>query len=290
MKDNTKKISVIMPVYNTKEEYLREAIESILNQTYTDFELIIINDGSTNNSEDVIKSYTDERIRYIKQDNQGAAGSRNNGIKAAIGEYIAIMDSDDISYPNRLEEEVKFLDGHPDYAIVGSSAEIFPRTKMWINVEEPRILDFIRECNFVHSTVMYRRKLFIENGYTYDLMMPPTEDYDLWSKIILKEKAYNIQKPLVRYRLEGQGISSTNKNKGELNTIKVQKRLLDFITKDKKLQTDIIDLIYRKNKIKKRFYEQIFSIKNFRKFDKKYKVITVLGVEIQILIKRYKYD
>ena len=290
MKDNTKKISVIMPVYNTKEESLREAIESILNQTYTDFELIIINDGSTNNSEDVIKSYTDERIRYIKQDNQGAAGSRNNGIKAAIGEYIAIMDSDDISYPNRLEEEVKFLDGHPDYAIVGSSAEIFPRTKMWINVEEPRILDFIRECNFVHSTVMYRRKLFIENGYTYDLMMPPTEDYDLWSKIILKEKAYNIQKPLVRYRLEGQGISSTNKSKGELNTIKVQKRLLDFITKDKKLQTDIIDLIYRKNKIKKRFYEQIFSIKNFRKFDKKYKVITVLGVEIQILIKRYKYD
>lgn len=285
------KISVIMPVYNTKEESLREAIESILNQTYTDFELILINDGSTRQEcEDVIKSYTDERIRYIKQENQGAAGSRNNGIKQAVGEYIAIMDSDDIAYPNRFEEEVKFLDEHQDYAIVGSWAEIFPKKRLLKVVEEPRILDFIRECNFVHSTVMYRRKLFAENGYTYDLKKPPTEDYDLWCRIITKEKAYNIQKPLIKYRLEGQGISSTNKKTGEINTMRAQKRLLDFLTADEKLQQEIVDTIYKNKKVEKSFREQIFSIKNLKKFDRKYKVITIFGIQIQILAKRYKYD
>ena len=288
---NNPKISVIMPVYNTKEESLREAIESILNQTYTDFELILINDGSTKQEcEDVIKSYTDERIKYIKQENQGAAGSRNNGIKQAVGEYIAIMDSDDIAFPNRFEEEVKFLDEHQDYAIVGSWAEFSPKKRLWKTVEEPRILDFIRECNFVHSTVMYRRKLFVENGYTYDLNMPPTEDYDLWCRIITNEKAYNIQKPLIKYRQEGQGISSTNKKNGEINTIRVQKRLLDFLTKDERLQSDIVDAIYKHKKIEKLFYEQIFSIKTLKKFNRKYKVITILGIQIPILVKRYKYD
>lgn len=280
-----------MPVYNTKEQPLREAIESVLNQTFSDFELIIINDGSTKQEcEEVVKSYKDERIRYIKQENQGAAGSRNNAIKAAVGEYIAIMDSDDIAYPNRFEEEVKFLDEHKDYAIVGSWAEVFPRKRLWKTVEEPRILDFIRECNFVHSTVMYRRKLFVESGYTYDLKMPPTEDYDLWCKIITKEKAYNIQKPLIKYRLEGQGISSTNKKTGELNTMRVQKRLLDFLTADERLQTDIVDTIYKSKKIDKTFSEQIFSVKNLKKFDRKYKVITILGIQIRILVKKYEYN
>ncbi len=284
------KVSVIMAVYNTKESYLREAIESILNQTFKDFEFIIINDGSTNNCEDVIKSYKDERIKYIKQENQGAAASRNNGIKEATGEYIAIMDSDDIAYPNRFEEEVKFLDEHKDYAMVGSNAESFPRYRLWKNVEEPRILDCIRECNFVHSTVMYRRELFLKNNYIYDIKMPPSEDYDLWSKVIIKEKVYNIQKPLVKYRLEGQGICSNNKEKGEVNSIRIQKRLLDFLTKDEKLQSKIIDLIFKKKNLEKNFCEQIFSMKNFRKFDKKYKIISLLWFEIQLFIKRYKYD
>ena len=285
------KISVIMPVYNTKIESLKEAIDSILNQTYTDFELILINDGSTKEDcDEVIKSYSDERIKYIKQENQGAAGSRNTGIKAAVGEYIAIMDSDDIAYPNRFEEEVKFLDEHQDYAIVGSWAEFFPKKRVLKTVEEPKILDFIKECNFVHSTVMYRRKLFLDNGYTYDLNLPPTEDYDLWCRLITKEKAYNIQKPLIKYRLEGQGISSINKKTGEINTIRVQKRLLDFLTKDEKMQSDIVDAIFKRKKVEKSFCEQIFSIKTLKKFDRKYKVITILGIQIQILAKRYKYD
>ena len=111
-----------MPVYNTKEEYLREAIESILNQTFTDFEFIIVNDGSTNNAEDVILSYKDERIVYIKQENQGVSIASNNGWNKAKGEYIARMDSDDVSFPDRLEKQIQFLEDNPEYSLVGGWA------------------------------------------------------------------------------------------------------------------------------------------------------------------------
>lgn len=285
----TPKVSVIMAVYNTTEDCLRAAIESILNQTYKNFELITIDDGSTTNVKDVITSYVDERIKYIRQENQGAAGSRNNAIKVAKGEYIAIMDSDDISLPERLEKEVEFLDTHSEYSVVGSWAEVFPAKKMVKVVEEPKILDLIKECPFIHSTTMYKRKLFFENNYEYDLNMPPTEDYHFWSKVIRTEKTYNFQFPLVKYRIEGQGISSTKKEIGEINTIKIQKELLSYLTTDKQLQNKITDLIYKNTSITSNIIEKLFSVKNFRKLDKKYKIITILGFKISILVKRYKY-
>lgn len=105
---DNKLISVVMTVYNTKEEYLREAIESILNQTYKNFEFIIIDDGSDDYCEQVVMSYQDVRIRYYKQDNKGISAARNYGTKLANGEYIAVMDSDDISLPERFEKELFF--------------------------------------------------------------------------------------------------------------------------------------------------------------------------------------
>lgn len=282
-------VSVIMAVYNTKEEWLREAIESILQQTYKNFELIMIDDGSTNNVSKVIKSYTDERIRYIYQENQGAAGSRNNGIKQARGKYIAIMDSDDVSLPTRLEKEVLFLEKNNDYSIVGSNAAIINQGKNIIVTKEPKIVDCIKECPFVHSTVMYKRQRFLDLNYTYDLNMPPTEDYHLWSRVLKTEKAHNIQECLVCYRSEGQGISSTKKEIGERNTINIQKELLNSLTSDAIMQNNIIDAMYKNNKIEKSFKEKLFSLKNFKKFNRKYKILTVLGFEIIIGTKRY-YD
>ena len=117
--NNSKKISVLMPVYNTKEEFLRTAIESILNQTYSNFEFIIINDGSTNNAEDVILSYKDERIVYLKQENKGIVSALNNGWDKASGEYIARMDSDDISLSERFEKQIEFLENNSEYSLVG---------------------------------------------------------------------------------------------------------------------------------------------------------------------------
>ena len=280
------KVSVIMAVYNTKEEWLREAIESILNQTFKNFELIIIDDGSTNNAKDVVASYSDERIRYIYQENQGAAGSRNNGIKQARGEYIAIMDSDDISVPKRLEKEVIFLENNTDYSIVGSNAEIINKNRFIIVDREPKLLDCVKKCPFIHSTVMYKRKLFLDLSYTYDLNMPPAEDYHLWSRVLKTEKAHNIQECLVYYRSEGQGISSTKKEIGDKNTIKIQNAILDDLTSDLKLKKDVIKAIYKREKIEKTLSEKLFSIKNVQKFNKKYKILTILGIEVVICIKR----
>lgn len=114
-----------MPAYNA-EKYLREAIDSILAQTFTDFELIIINDGSTDFTKDIILSYTDQRIRYIENEqNSGICVTLNKGLDAARGRYIARMDSDDISLPRRLEVQVQYMDSHPEIGVAGTDIEIF---------------------------------------------------------------------------------------------------------------------------------------------------------------------
>ena len=118
------KVAVLMSVYNG-EKYLREAINSILSQTFNDFEFLIINDGSTDGTADILKSYTDSRIKIINNEkNIGLTKSLNKGLKIAKGEYIARQDADDISMPERLKEEVAFLEIHKDYAVVGTFVKI----------------------------------------------------------------------------------------------------------------------------------------------------------------------
>src|SRR4051812_15533497 len=117
------KISVLLPVYNA-EPYLKEAIDSVLQQTFADFELIIINDGSKDRSADIIKSYTDKRILFIDQENIGLSATLNKGIALARGEYIARQDNDDISRPERFRKQVTYLDAHPRTMLLGTAAEI----------------------------------------------------------------------------------------------------------------------------------------------------------------------
>ena len=119
------KVTVAIPVYND-EKYLREAIDSILNQTYKDFILLIINDGSTDNSEDIIASYTDKRIKLINHScNMGRPAARNTALDAADTEYLAWMDADDISLPDRLQKQIAFLDSHPKISVCGSRVRYF---------------------------------------------------------------------------------------------------------------------------------------------------------------------
>ena len=136
------RVSVLMPVYNVKEEYLRESIESILNQTFTDFEFIILDDCSSNNVEEIVKSYGDDRIRFYRNsENLGIAKSRNKLMDLARGEYSALMDNDDISHPERLKKQVDFLDNNPDISILSTAYETFPEKHIIVHPKSVRYLD-----------------------------------------------------------------------------------------------------------------------------------------------------
>lgn len=162
------KVTVLMPVYNG-EEYLREAIESILFQSFGNFEFLIIDDGSTDDSINIIASYTDPRIRVITNgENIGIARALNKGIELARGKYIARMDSDDISLPKRFEKQVDFLDKNPEIGIVGSWIKTFGGRKTIIlahpcNPEMVRIF-FLFDSPLAHPTVMMRREFLKKNN------------------------------------------------------------------------------------------------------------------------------
>ena len=202
----TPKVSVLMPVFNTQESHLREAIESILSQTYTDIEFIILNDASTDaNVERIVKSYDDSRIIYsINEKNLGISASRNKLIDMANGEYLAIVDHDDISHPERFAEEVAYLEKHPETGLVSSIMESVgnKEPKLW-NVPEQSLdikKQLLVECCFYHPACMIRKSVLIENNVRYEPLFSPSEDHALFCRLIHKTEFYNIQKVLLYYR------------------------------------------------------------------------------------------
>jgi glycosyltransferase involved in cell wall biosynthesis len=199
-------VSVLLPVYNGAE-YLVEAINSILAQTFQDFELIVINDGSTDASSEIVRSFHDKRIAFYQQQNQGLAATLNRGIEISRGKYIARQDQDDISMPERLAEQVKFLELHPDCGMVGTWAEI------WVGEEKTKRThqhpcdnlalqyELLFNNPFVHSSVMLRRSALDRvGGYSTDRNRQPPEDYELWSRIARCYEVRNISKTLLVYR------------------------------------------------------------------------------------------
>ncbi len=225
--NNPIKVSVMMPVYN-RERYVGEAIESILSQTFTNFELIIVDDGSTDNSLNIINSFSDKRIRVYQNDqNSGIGYTRNRLLELSKGQYLAVLDSDDVAFPNRLEEQVSFLDANEDYGLVGSWAELIdensrPLKKYYRYKENEEIYSILFFHNFfAHSSVMMRSKIipFLKYNSEYT----PAEDYELFIRIAEKSKVCNLQKPLVKYRIHDMNISDENKNKEILNR---QRRIL----------------------------------------------------------------
>lgn len=200
------KISVLLPVYNGAA-YLSEAIKSILAQTYKNFELIIINDGSTDESETVIRQFNDTRILYYTQRNQGLAATLNRAITIANGKYLARQDQDDISLPQRFEKQIAFLEEHPDYGIVGTWAEIRGNDQDMLRAHkhptESLILKFELLFNnpFVHSSMMIRKSVFEKVAlYSTDKSRQPPEDYELWSRVARKFEVANIPEILHIYR------------------------------------------------------------------------------------------
>lgn len=230
MKSASPKITVLMPVYNG-EKYLREAIDSILNQTFKDFEFLIINDGSTDNSVKIIGSYKNPRIRLIHNEkNLGLIFSLNRGLNLACGEYIARMDCDDISLPERLLVQVNFMEKNPQVSVCGSWTKIIGRDKEFINkyplTDEELRARLLFNTPLAHPTIIIRKEIIKNYGLKYDENYKHAEDYQLWARIIKYTKISNIPKVLLLYRMHQASVSADYSAAQKENSNKVRLDLL----------------------------------------------------------------
>ncbi len=199
-------VSVILPVWNCPA-YVGAAIESILSQTLGDFEFIIIDDGSTDETPEVLKRYNDPRIRHVRHENRGLAGTLNVGIALALGKYVARQDQDDISQPERLEKQFAYMEKHPECALLGTWAQIMEGNRLVDRFHrhptDPATIQYALLLNnpFVHSSVIFRtevaRKL---GGYTTDPSRQPPEDYEFWSRMARVASIANLPEVLLHYR------------------------------------------------------------------------------------------
>jgi glycosyltransferase involved in cell wall biosynthesis len=206
-------ISVIIPVFNAAT-FLHESIESILNQTFSDFELIILNDKSTDESLEIIKKIQskDNRIIIIdKEQNVGPAYLRNEGINAAKGKFIALMDADDIAIPTRFEKQIAVLKNNPEIGVCGTGFTFFGSKKnktIKHSIHHDAIkVSFLHSCNIGNPTVMFKKEVLGDLKFDNDFV--PAEDYDLWSRLLAKTNFYNIPESLLNYRQHDNNISKT---------------------------------------------------------------------------------
>jgi glycosyltransferase involved in cell wall biosynthesis len=206
-------ISVIMPVYNA-EKYLREAIDSILTQTFGNFEFIIIDDSSSDESIQIIESYNDSRIIFLENEvNQGISVSLNRGIKIARGKYIARMDSDDIAMPQRLEVQYSFLQKNSDICILGSWVEAFDEYQnksIWKYplTSSQILIEMLFRSPVAHPSVMFRKSIVQDFEIFYNPIYSKSEDYDLWTRLVKMHKFANLDESLLKYRIHSQQTGS----------------------------------------------------------------------------------
>ena len=202
--NNIPDISVVMSVYNA-EEYLKESIDSILGQTYKNFEFIIINDGSTDRSAKIINSFTDKRIIVINQENSGLPAALNKGITIALGRYIARMDADDIANLTRFEKQFLFLEHNPEVVVVGTWADIISKEGEYLYTENKptdskSLKDSLPTSPFFHGSVMIRTSSLMEvEGYKS--VFKNRQDVVLWIDLSEKGKFTNIEEALYKFRL-----------------------------------------------------------------------------------------
>ncbi len=204
-------VSIVMSLYNS-ERYLREAVDSVLSQTLTEFEFIIIDDGSKDSSSDVVKSYSDSRIRLIQQKNTGLPAALNAGIRVARADLIARMDPDDICLPSRLEKQLEFMMQHPNVVVLGSAAQL-------IDAESENICTLTLQCGdevlrerfpdspFIHPSVMFRKEAWETVGGYSEFMQLGGEDAILFGKLSKVGMLANLDLPLICYRITPGSLS-----------------------------------------------------------------------------------
>ena len=215
-------ISVVMSVFNG-EKYLRECIESILNQTFTDFEFLIFDDGSTDKSLEILQSYKDKRIILVHSNtNKGLVTHINVGIDSAKGKYIARMDADDVSLPLRFQKQYDFLEDDPEIGLCGAwvqglgrytNVAILPTTDKEIK------LQMLLECPICQPVVMLRKDILKTNQLSYNQVLVPSEDYDLWQRMSAFTKFHNLPEVLLYYRHHTENISVKARNLAQENEV-----------------------------------------------------------------------
>lgn len=268
-------ISIVIPVYNASQ-YLNECIDSILVQTYQNFEIILVDDGSTDNSIEIIKSYKDERICLIRN-KHNYIQSLNIGMTKAKGKYIARMDSDDIMMPNRLKLQYNYMEEHPEVDVCGGAARTFGAKEYDINVStiEKEILSNLIFGNvLIHPTVFMKKSLinlFPQKNGVYKCYNPDyiyAEDYNLWVDLaIIGRKLGNVPDIVLNYRTGEHQV--TNKKKEEMSlcsiqiTIKYMEHIIELITKSQKQYSNVfnnLSILHYENHISFNSIQQIISI------------------------------
>lgn len=235
------KISVVMPVYNG-EQFLKEAVESVLKQTFNNFEFIIVNDASTDNSLKVINGYTDKRIKLVSLEKKsGIAKALNYGISISAGKYIARMDSDDICLPDRLKLQAEYLDKNSEVGILGTNAyliDAFGRNiGKSIKPSESYLLKWRAFAGFViiHPAVMARTGIM--QSYKYDENFQRSQDTELWSRLLFEAgvKFYNLQEYLLKLRIHNNSSSKIRTTKhNNLSSTIIIKNIKRYIFMSKK--------------------------------------------------------
>lgn len=228
---NNPLISIILPTYNWNPKWLTESINSVLNQTYSNFELIIINDASTNNIEETILEFqkNDKRIIYIKNEkNLQLTKTLNKWIKLSKWEYIARIDDDDIWYDHtKLQKQVDFMEQNPDYWLCGTDTiiiwhnwKVISKIKMRSSDNEIK-KNILKSNQFTHSSVIIRKKILQEVWWYYNEIYNWAEDYELWLRLWKNSKLYNINEFLVKYRWLNSSISRKKWLKQEFIALKI---------------------------------------------------------------------
>ena len=202
-------LSVVMSVYNGAR-YLRESVESILSQTYSDFELIIVDDGSTDTTPSILRTYSDPRITHLRNTtNRGLATSLNRGLRAARGALVARQDADDISVPHRLEAQVAFAQKQPEVGLFGSpcsvidaDANVLGRYPVPTSDLQIRWTSLLTNP-FAHPTVVVRHDILVRYDLIYDESLEAAQDYELWTRVLRYTRGANLEEPLLLYRRGG---------------------------------------------------------------------------------------
>ena len=250
-------ISIILPVFNC-EKYIKDSVNSILKQSYKDFELIIINDGSNDRTAEIINSFNDRRIKYHFQQNQGLSKSINKGIGLAKYKYIARQDADDISLPLRLEKQIKHMKSNPKCYLLGTWAQIIHQEKLTNRYlihptsHSGCIYKLLFDCCFTHTSVMIRKSIFEETGlFNEDNNKVPPVDYEMFSRISKISKVENIPEVLVYFR---ENPSSISFNKPYLLRKKAAQvsinNIIYFAGKDNhKIATTTAEIYYQLNNL-----------------------------------------
>lgn len=250
MAEHIPAVSVVMAAYKTKQEYLREAIESILQQTFGDFEFIVVDDGLSEENRSYLESLRDKRLKVVVNDrNVGQSVSVNKGIRMARGKYIARMDSDDIALPSRLNSQVEYMELHPECIACGGFAETTDKHRI-LPVSYPNLASrragFFFACDMIHPTMMIRSVSLREFGIRYDEEQLYAQDYMIWTELLRRGEVGIVDEVVLRYRIHEGQITSRKRELQDEFAIRAQRKLF----KDSGFDVEAIDFALHSRLVK----------------------------------------